>query len=103
MISSFGGDNAKAANGGSSVRIYAPATFAEGSSLSHVMASTTMNFAVAPGVQRRTYSNPELGILQDIGYNLTAAASPVPEPASWLILLGGMSVVVARRRRRLAS
>ncbi len=39
---------------------------APGSSLSRVPAFRVMNFAIAPGVQRRTHSAQELGILDDI-------------------------------------
>jgi hypothetical protein len=93
----FGGANAKAANGGNSVQVYAPASFAQGSSLSHVQAATTMNFQVAPGIQRRSYSAQEVAILQDIGYSLASATASVPEPSSWLLMLSGTVAILITR------
>ncbi|RMF40433.1 MAG: PEP-CTERM sorting domain-containing protein, partial [Planctomycetota bacterium] len=94
----FGGPNAVAANGGNPVQVYAPSTFAPGSSLSHVSAPSLMNFSIAPGVKRRTYSAQELGILEDIGYTL-AGVSAVPEPSSLVLLLGAASWACCGRRR----
>lgn len=95
----------KAANAGSRVRIYSPATFEDGSSLSHLDTAIygTNNFimthAVAPGQSLRMLSAIEIGMLTDLGYNMTA----IPEPAAVALLFGaGALGLAAWRRRRVA-
>ncbi|HYC70155.1 MAG TPA: PEP-CTERM sorting domain-containing protein [Opitutaceae bacterium] len=100
----FNGTNAVATFGGV-VPIYSPATFADGSSLSHL--STTffgtnnyiMTHAVTTGPSVRALSALELAILSDLGYSVTA----VPEPATYAALAGCLALVVAVRRRRAAA
>ncbi|MEM7473451.1 MAG: PEP-CTERM sorting domain-containing protein [Planctomycetota bacterium] len=98
----FNGANAMAANGGNPVKMYAPTTFASGSSLSHVDTTTFPDaisaHAIAPGVKKTEYIGVELGILQDLGWQLKSSA--VPEPSSMVLLglLGG-SMMLRRRRR----
>ena len=91
----FGGPQATAANGGSRVKVYAPDPFKPGSSISHIQLGIgeVMQFSVAPGVKRRAFLAPELGILEDIGWTLAASSNPIPEPQSaavwaFLVLVG---------------
>ncbi|MBA3313409.1 MAG: PEP-CTERM sorting domain-containing protein [Planctomycetota bacterium] len=97
----FNGPNARAANGGNPVQVYAPNPFNGGSSISHiVLTDAVMQFSIAPGVARREFSAQELGIFADIGYSVIQPAA-VPEPSSYLLLtLVGLSYGAMRRRRR---
>lgn len=56
--------------------IYAPATFADGSSLAHFNTGITGGAVMQPsigfGVQRRTYAPVDIGALKDIGYSNAA-------------------------------
>lgn len=98
----FNGANARARNNGERIKIYAPTVFDEGSSISHVDTTAgdwVMRHAISQGKERRTYSNGEIGILQDLGWQT------VPEPGQVvalsliaITLLGGG--YVRRRRRR---
>ena len=100
----FNGANATAANGGNRVQVYAPGTFASGSSISHIQGVTgaVMQSSIGLGVQRRAYTAQELGILQDIGW--TMQSSSVPEPSSLaLILIAGTVIGGARWRKRKAA
>ena len=83
----FGGVNAMAANGGIAPKIYAPGTFAPGSSLSHLDTATypaaVMKHAISSGTTAREYTAIEIGILQDIGY--PDASAPITELAeAWV-------------------
>ena len=80
----FNGEYAKAANGGSTVKIYAPNPYEDGSSLSHVDPSASsatnavMQPTINPGDERRQYLAFEIGMLIDMGWNQyvwTAAGS----------------------------
>lgn len=98
----FDGPNAKAANGGAPVKVYAPSSFAAGSSIAHIVddPSTVMQYSIGYGVSRRTYTNVEIGILQDIGYS----TSSVPEPSSMaLVFAGGGLMGLMRWRRRTST
>ncbi|MFG0264094.1 MAG: hypothetical protein ACF8AM_02955 [Rhodopirellula sp. JB055] len=96
----FDGTNAVAANGGSLVEIYSPATFNDGSSMSHIVsANSVMQYSIAPNVLRRTYSDIEIGILQDIGY-VNASATAVPEPTSSGLAFVLMIGLFARRQSK---
>lgn len=94
----FVGPNAKAANGGNDVWIYAPDPYSGGSSLSHVNTGTyptdVMQHAIGAGVMRRDVSTLDWAIMQDLGWSLT----PVPEPSAALLLLVGLSFCLSRRR-----
>lgn len=108
----FAGPNAMAANGGEPVGLYTPATYAPGSSISHLddenpaYAGMIMNAFILDGPGTRDYSALELAVLRDLGYadirgvDPTVLA-PVPLPgalpalASGIVLLG----VLARRKR----
>lgn len=88
----FDGANATAANGGTPIELYAPGTFSSGSSLGHIDPVTfsdfVMNPAIGAGTQRREYNAIELGILADLGWNVSVV---VPSPSAALagaVLLG---------------
>ncbi len=71
----WNGPNATAANGGSQVRIYAPTTYAGGSSVSHVDQATYQGQAVmTPYLSNGTALHEpnafELGMMQDMGWGL---------------------------------
>lgn len=101
----FNGPNAFAANGNQLVRIYSPATFENGSSLSHLDTAIygtnnyIMTHAVTTGQSLRTLSAIEIGMLQDIGYTLVA----VPEPAMMALFFGIGALGLAAWRRRHAA
>ena len=84
----FGGANATLANGGERVKLFAPSTFSEGASLSHVDLSlfpdSVVNPSITPGKSTREYSDVDLGILQDLGYSLR------PEPLLGDVNLDGV-------------
>jgi len=82
------------------VQLHPPGTFSSGSGSSHLEdgAFEVMNFRVAPGVQKRTYSDVEIGILQEIGCSVAA----VPDVSGVLVLIPllGSTLCCNRRRRR---
>lgn len=96
----FDGPNARAANGGNPVKVYAPTTFQEGSSISHIeLTDAVMQFSIAPGVTQREFTAQELGILADLGYSVITPAS-APEPSSYVLLtLVGLAYGLKRRRK----
>jgi len=94
----FNGPNAVAANGGLPVALYAPASWAGGSSASHIDPSeglVIMNPSVTSGDATEGLGIIELAMLQDLGYSI----APVPEPSSALLLLGGAAFFLRRRKR----
>lgn len=101
----FNGLNAMLANGGNIVPLYSPTTWSEGSSVSHLDTDfftganqQVMNHAstIADGLDIRSLSPIELGVLQDIGYSLIA----VPEPGTMCLAAFGSIFAIAKRRRR---
>jgi hypothetical protein len=94
------GENAVAANGGELVQIYAPATYAPGSSLSHlnydsgpVYADSLMSPYVSMGVSPREPNEIEWAMMADMGWTL------VPEPATAIIMcLGGFILKTTKKR-----
>lgn len=71
----FHGSNAMAANGGQRVKMYAPTTWASGSSYSHLdyatfagTANRLMVYAISPGVSTHDPGPVTLGILKDMGW-----------------------------------
>jgi hypothetical protein len=98
----FAGVKAVAANGGELVPIYSPASFNEGSSLGHLdtdvygAGNYLMTHSITTNTILRELSSIELGMLEDIGYSLSA----VPEPAQWPTLLGILGLFVGWRRRQ---
>ncbi|CAB1276402.1 PEP-CTERM sorting domain-containing protein [Candidatus Nitrosacidococcus tergens] len=114
----FSGKYANAANGGMPVQVYDPSTWAQGSSLVHLNdPSDLMYYLINPGMEKRTFSNVDLGILQDLGYTLYSTnnggdggqtppnngnggePSPpsVPEPSSLALFLLGSIFIYSRR------
>jgi hypothetical protein len=94
----WAGDNAIAANGGARPELYAPATFAQGSSVSHPDEGAFSNDLMSPfysGVDHAP-SDVDLGMLSDMGWTLYA----VPEPSS-MLLTGAVAAggFIARRRK----
>lgn len=98
----FVGANAVAANGGNPVPIYAPPTFSDGSSLSHLDEATYPNSLMSPfiglGETVREPSSIEWAMMSDMGWNIV----PIPEPSTIVALLGlaGAGFVGYRWRRR---
>ncbi len=81
----FLGANATAAFG-SNPPVYAPATFAAGSSISHfstgdIPGGAVMEHAISPGTQKRTYAPVEIGTFIDLGYVNAAAVAETPTVA----------------------
>lgn len=102
----WSGAGATAANGGNRAQIYAPATWASGSSFSHLdntaFAGYLMTYAIGTNDERRTIDAITSGMLGDLGWERDNAA--VPEPATLLLFALGMGpVVVWRRRKRQAE
>ena len=85
----FSGANARAANGGTAPRLYAPSSWSPGSSLSHLDEATypagnpnaLMTPALAPGESIYDPGPLARGILQDLGWSVEAPASPSPSPS----------------------
>ena len=100
----WGGTAGKAANGGNPVKLYAPGTFEEGSTYSHIDPTQTGKGGLLfPALGADTYfagpTTVELGIMKDIGWTLAA----VPEPSAYAAAFGGMSLAFGMWRRRNAS
>lgn len=86
--------------GTGTLQAHAPASFANGSSISHfdfgVPGDNVMFPGIAPGVANREYTQNDMAVLSAIGWNVVA----VPEPATGLILCGfGVSFMMVRRRK----
>lgn len=99
----FNGPNAVAANGGNPVGLYAPTTWEEGSSVSHLddenpaLAGRMMLAMSDAGPYARDYDATEVGVLTDLGYTVAV----VPEPETYAMLLAGLGMIgwMARRRK----
>ncbi len=82
----FDGPNARAANGGSRVKIYAPATWKAGSSYAHLdevfnnTPHALMTFALSNGESEHHPGAVTLGMFQDMGWT-TVSASPPAAPS----------------------
>jgi hypothetical protein len=102
----FDGAFARLGNDGHPVELYTPFDYLQGSSLKHVsqdaFASTVMmKWDRNPGAdEARDYNTAELGILRDLGYGWVGAVSPVPEPATWMMMAAGLLGLVWTRRAR---
>lgn len=94
----FDGPNARAANGGNPIKMYAPGSFALGSSLSHIDTDTfpnaVMTHAIANGVEKKAYNALDVAILRDIGWQIQA----VPEPSSIFLLAMATGLMLSHRR-----
>lgn len=100
----FGGANAIAAYGGL-VPLFTPDPWSQGSSMSHLDDDTftgdnqmLMNAASGTGPGVRVLNAIELGILEDLGYNVAMPQSP-PYAAAF----GGLLLVGLRRRKTLSA
>lgn len=94
----------KAANGGNPVKLYAPATFEAGSTYSHIDPSLTgIGGTLFPTLADNVFfAGPtavELGIIRDIGWSVSA----VPEPSTYVLILGAASLAFVVVRRRSAA
>jgi hypothetical protein len=85
----FNGTNAKAANGGIRLKMYAPSTWAGGSSYSHLdyttfagTSNSMMVYAVAPGAANHSPGAVTKGLMKDLGWQLATGTSTVPTPQS---------------------
>jgi autotransporter-associated beta strand protein len=67
----FGGQYAREVYG-SPVPLYAPGTYAQGSSVSHSVTNPAgvMNASISAGTERRAYRDYEIAMLLDMGYNV---------------------------------
>lgn len=76
------GTAAKEANGGTRIQIYAPSTYAPGSTASHwdtgVTFTTFMKYAIGTGTQIRTINEREVGALEDVGWAVAPPPSDDP-------------------------
>jgi len=80
----FNGANANAANGGQRPELFAPSTWMQGSSYSHLdyvtfdgTENSLMVYAISPGEAMHNPGPIALGILTDIGWTITSA-TPAP-------------------------
>jgi len=97
----WAGEYGTAANGGERPKIYAPAMFVEGSSLSHldeaVHGMDLMSPTFSVGEVIHMPSAITLGMLRDMGWTLTA----IPEPSSMLLVgVVGLGGAIARRHKK---
>lgn len=99
----FDGPNARAANGGSTVKLYAPSLWQQGSSYSHVdiiydgTPNALMTWSLADGEAVHDPGPITLGMFADMGWTLVSAptpthtATPMLNPASISYLPGTIS------------
>ncbi|MEG2236262.1 MAG: PEP-CTERM sorting domain-containing protein [Akkermansia sp.] len=84
--------------GDQGLTVYNPATWAGGSSMSHIDASSDpnalMQYNISDGVVRREPSSKELALLSDMGWKI------VPEPSTGMLVLLSSSFLLLRRRRQ---
>ncbi|MEJ2425766.1 MAG: hypothetical protein P8101_15150 [Candidatus Thiodiazotropha sp.] len=99
----FAGEHAVAANDGQWVPIYSPAPWDDGSSIAHLddnsdITDYVLMNAVAhgTGLDVRTLSGIELGVLQDIGYTQVSA---VPVPAAIWFMASGLLALFGFSRK----
>ncbi len=93
----FTGTNAVALFG-DDVPVYSPSTYSGGSSLSHlnegvISPDALMSPFISLGEMVRAPSDLELAVMTDMGWDV------IPEPASVLLLVLGLSLLVSRKRR----
>ena len=87
----------------SSIGIYTPTTFEEGSSGSHLddqnpaLAGVMMLAATGPGPSARTFSEAERNIFRDIGYNMVGQITAIPEPSAFLFVGFGFMMLFSKR------
>lgn len=96
----FGGAFAMAANNGNPVPLYTPNPWESGSSMSHLddtkftgSNAKLMNASTDTGLGVRTLSAIEIGILKDLGYQMT------DPPQSLAVFVFGLAFLRRRKRR----
>lgn len=86
----FDGPNANAANGGSRVPLYAPSSWQQGSSYSHLAesfngsSSALMTYSIGSGETEHSPGPVTLGLFEDIGWGTNAAPEFDVLPAQYL-------------------
>ena len=93
------GSNAKSANGGNRIKMYAPTTYESGSSVSHwdssVTFTTFMKSSISSGVALRDIDSRLLGAFKDMGWTLKgdvpALAAPVNDNFANATAISGTS------------
>jgi hypothetical protein len=97
------GPDAEAANGGKPVKLYAPSTFAAGSSLSHLDPTAFPDYLMDPstnfGASIHKVDPVTIGMLDDMGWDFTTPTTP-ELPIALLILAPGPVGLLLRRRKR---
>ena len=97
----FDGTNAVALFGGP-VPIFAPDTFQQGSSLSHLDETTFQNYMMSPSISLgqtiREISELEWAMMADMGWDI-AKSAPVPEPTTILLFVTGLAGLIGFRTR----
>ncbi len=96
----FTGPVAEAEYGGA-VPVYAPAAFANGSSLYHLddtggLIDDLMSHSIGLGQTARMPTDLDWAVMQDLGWTL----APVPEPATIALFATGLTALAAFRRLR---
>ncbi len=101
----FDSPQARNANGGEPIKIFAPGTFLPGSSISHVdnamYPDALMGHTLATGKMVREFTIQDQAILETLGYDFHTPVSvlaAVPEPVTSLTGLVLLGVVSLRRR-----
>ncbi|PRC46962.1 hypothetical protein C6A85_87395, partial [Mycobacterium sp. ITM-2017-0098] len=96
----FGGRHAVEAYGGYLVPLFTPAEWSQGSSMSHLDDDTfagddhkIMNSSEGMGPGTKVFSDLELAILRDLGYNVV-----MPESPPYGMALVGFVFLLRRRR-----
>jgi len=96
----WSGSQGTAANDGARIAIYAPATWAEGSSLSHLDHTAhpdlLMNYSIGTNNERRQIDYLTSGMLRDLGWEGDSAN--VPEPCTLVLVFPGVAALILRRR-----
>ncbi|MFT3734727.1 MAG: PEP-CTERM sorting domain-containing protein [Rhodocyclaceae bacterium] len=98
------GANAVAANGGAYVRLNSMAPTADGSitgNVAHyfdVSVDSLMSYPPVAGVSK-TVDPIMLGVMKDIGWNVSA----VPEPSTYAMLFAGLAIIGSTARRRMRT
>ncbi|WP_198648796.1 SdrD B-like domain-containing protein [Cyanothece sp. BG0011] len=92
----FDGDNAQQANGGNSVKIYAPSSYDVSSSLSHLdnLSYRQRNAIMTPTYNQGVIHNPDdimLGILEDLGWTINNSSPS--SPRSYTVSLSAGDII----------
>lgn len=94
----FAGANASAANGGASVPLYAPGTWRQGSSYSHLAESfngtpnALMTFSLGNGESEHSPGPVALGVLRDVGWGVERADVSIAKTATPAAAIAGANL-----------